>query len=150
MVSLHRRTLPLFSTLVCALSAGLAGADAWAQSPTVATPTQATATTAAAAASAPAPARPVLASTHSAPVGQAALPGQPPAPPANEAAATRTVVEDEAVRIEEVKVRGQVQRITVHSKLRGVAPYQIVPPNAAREPGAPGQLAGQRLWSFDF
>jgi hypothetical protein len=141
MVSPHPRALSAFRTLVCALFTGLAGMAAWAQAPA------APAAAATPAASAPAVARPVLASTYTPPAG---LPDQPPAPPANEAAASRSVVEDDNVRIEELKVRGQVQRITVHSKLRGVAPYQIMPPNAARAPAAPGQVAGQRLWSFDF
>ncbi len=138
MVSQHTRALPAFRTLMCALLTGLASAAAWAQSP---------AAPATAASAADLPKAPVLASTYTPPAG---LPDKPPAPPANEPAATRTVVEDDNVRIEELKVRGQVQRITVHSKLRGVAPYQIMPPNASRDPAAPGQVAGQRLWSFDF
>ena len=93
----------------------------------------------------------VLASTQPSRASTApAPPAKPPAAPAQEAAAHRTVVEDDQVRIEELKVRGQVLRITVQSKLRSVAPYQILPPSAARDPSVPGQAAGQRVWSFDF
>lgn len=62
----------------------------------------------------------------------------------------RTVNEDDQVRIEEVRVRGQTQSITVKSKIRGVAPYQIVPSSGARDPSQPGNTTGQRLWNFAF
>jgi len=62
----------------------------------------------------------------------------------------RVVTEDEFVRIEELRVRGQTQRITVKSKIPGVAPYQILPATGARDPSQPGQAAGQRVWHFSF
>jgi hypothetical protein len=64
----------------------------------------------------------------------------------------RTVVEDDKVRIEELRVRGQVQRITVSPKASGVRPYEIVPPDAGRDASQPSKgLSGQRLWSvFSF
>lgn len=60
----------------------------------------------------------------------------------------RTVVEDDKVRIEELRVRGQVQRITVSPKASGVRPYEIVPPDAGRDASQNKGLSGQRLWQF--
>ncbi len=80
--------------------------------------------------------------------GAAAAQDRPDAPAPQEPAVQRTVSEDDNVRIEEVKVRGQTQTITVKSKLRGVAPYEIVPPSGARDPSQPGSQAGQRVWHF--
>jgi hypothetical protein len=63
----------------------------------------------------------------------------------------RSVIEDDKVRIEELRVRGQVQRITVSPKASGVRPYEIVPPDAARDPSQSKGLSGQRLWQvFSF
>jgi hypothetical protein len=62
----------------------------------------------------------------------------------------RLVTEDDQVRIEELRVRGQTQSITVKSKIPGVAPYQIVPASGARDPSQPGGAAGQRVWHFTF
>ncbi|MCW5659863.1 MAG: hypothetical protein KIT60_19365 [Burkholderiaceae bacterium] len=63
----------------------------------------------------------------------------------------RTVVEDDKVRIEELRVRGQVQRITVSPKASGVRPYEIVPPDAGRDASQNKGLSGQRLWQlFSF
>jgi hypothetical protein len=60
----------------------------------------------------------------------------------------RTVVEDDKVRIEELRVRGQVQRITVSPKASGVRPYEIVPPDPGRDASQNKGLSGQRLWQF--
>ncbi len=73
-------------------------------------------------------------------------PAEPPQP--KEPVVQRTVTEDDLVRIEEVKVRGQMQSITVKSKIRGIASYEIVPASGARDPSQPGNTAGQRLWNF--
>ena len=63
----------------------------------------------------------------------------------------RSVVEDDKVRIEELRVRGQVQRITVSPKASGVRPYEIVPPDAGRDASQNKGLSGQRLWQlFSF
>lgn len=63
----------------------------------------------------------------------------------------RSVVEDDTVRIEELRVRGQVQRIMVSPKASGVRPYEIVPPEAGRDPSQSKGLSGQRLWQlFSF
>jgi hypothetical protein len=69
---------------------------------------------------------------------------------APEPAVQRLVSEDDNVRVEELRVRGQTQSITVKSKIRGVAPYQIVPATAAKDPSQPGSTAGQRVWHFTF
>ena len=62
----------------------------------------------------------------------------------------RHVAEDDQVRIEELRVRGQTQSIVVKSKIRGIRPseYEIVPPSAARDPSVAGQSNGQRVWHF--
>jgi hypothetical protein len=62
----------------------------------------------------------------------------------------RIVLEDEAVRIEELRVRGQTQRIVV--KPKHAAEYEIVAPTGGRDPsqnranGQPG-AGGQRVWN---
>jgi hypothetical protein len=67
-----------------------------------------------------------------------------------EPAVQRLVSEDDNVVIEELRVRGQTQSITVKSKIPGVAPYRIVPATGARDPSQPGSTAGQRVWQFTF
>ena len=65
-----------------------------------------------------------------------------------EAKVERIVSEDDAVRIEERRFRGQTESITVKSKLRGVAPYEILPGGSGRDPSQPGGTGGQRVWHF--
>jgi hypothetical protein len=60
----------------------------------------------------------------------------------------RSVIEDDKVRIEELRVRGQVQRIMVSPKASGVRPYEIVPSDAGRDASQNKGLSGQRLWQF--
>jgi len=63
----------------------------------------------------------------------------------------RIVLEDDAVRIEEVRVRGQVQRISVTPKAAGARPFEIVPADPARDISQQRGLTGQRLWNlFSF
>jgi hypothetical protein len=59
-----------------------------------------------------------------------------------------SILEDDKVRIEELRVRGQVQRITVSPKASGVRPYEIVPPDPGRDASQNKGLSGQRLWQF--
>jgi hypothetical protein len=62
-----------------------------------------------------------------------------------------SVVEDDQVRIEELRVRGQVQRITISPKASGVRSYEIVPPDPGRDVSQNKGLSGQRLWQlFSF
>jgi hypothetical protein len=59
-------------------------------------------------------------------------------------------VEDGAVRIEETRLRGQVQRVQVHSKLLGTD-YEITVPPGGRDPSQDKGAGGKRTWSlFDF
>jgi hypothetical protein len=61
------------------------------------------------------------------------------------------VVQDEKVRIEELRVRGQTQRVVV--KPKNAAEYEIVPAAGGRDPsqnranGNPG-AGGQRVWNI--
>jgi hypothetical protein len=63
----------------------------------------------------------------------------------------RTVVQDEGVRIEELRVRGQVQRVIV--KPKNAAEYEIIAPPGGRDPSQnranqqPG-AGGQRVWNL--
>lgn len=57
------------------------------------------------------------------------------------------VTEDDGVRIDELRVRGQTQRIVVRSKLAGVRPYEIVPANGGRDLSQDKRTVGQRVWS---
>ena len=58
----------------------------------------------------------------------------------------RTVVEDEGSRISELRVRGQVQRITVQPKVGGAKAYEILPGEGGHAPGEGRGAAGQRVW----
>jgi hypothetical protein len=63
----------------------------------------------------------------------------------------RTVIEDEGARIDELKVRGQVQRVVV--KPKNAAEYEIVTAPGGRDPSQnranqqPG-AGGQRVWNL--
>ena len=61
------------------------------------------------------------------------------------------VIEDEGVRIEETRVHGAVQRVTVQSKVGGVRPYEVQVAPAGRDPSQERGNAGRRAWSIlDF
>jgi hypothetical protein len=74
-----------------------------------------------------------------------------PAPPARAASVPAPpvvrVIEDDGARIEETVAGGQLQRITVQSKLGNVRPYEIVVPRGGRDPSQDRSAAGQRVWS---
>jgi hypothetical protein len=59
-----------------------------------------------------------------------------------------TVIEDDATRIEELKVRGQTQRMTV--KPKGLKSYEILPADQGRDmsdsAGSQRGAAGKRVW----
>lgn len=62
----------------------------------------------------------------------------------------RQVVEDDAVRIDELRVRGQTQRIVVQPKKGLLRAYEVLPLEGGRDPsqtrnGSPG-AAGKRVW----
>jgi hypothetical protein len=75
----------------------------------------------------------------------------PAAAAATAKSGTVVVIEDDQVRIEEVRSRGRVQSIHVQSKLANVKAYdiQVAPPG--RDPSQERGNAGQRTWSlFSF
>jgi Ni/Co efflux regulator RcnB len=93
-------------------------------------------------------AAPVLASEQ-APDAAAAKAAAPAA--SAPAAFEKKVLEDDKVRIEESRVRGQTQAITVKSKLRGVKDYEIIMPPLGKDPSQDSGAAGKRTWHlFDF
>lgn len=55
------------------------------------------------------------------------------------------VTEDDKVRIEELRVRGQTRRLTVKPKIPGMDAYEIAVPEPGRAPGDDPK-AGQRVW----
>jgi hypothetical protein len=55
------------------------------------------------------------------------------------------VTEDDQVRIEELRVRGQTKKLTVQPKIKGMGAYEIAPPEPGRAP-ADDPKAGQRVW----
>jgi hypothetical protein len=69
---------------------------------------------------------------------------------AGEPAVQRTVIEDEGSRIDELKVRGQTQRITVQPKVGTTKAYQIITSDGTRSlsdsHGAANGSAGKRVW----
>lgn len=87
-----------------------------------------------------------------------------PTPAATPAAAARTaasaarrlqpdlrVIEDDQVRIEELRVHGQLQRITVAPKGppgSKLGPYEINVGAGGRDPSQDKGAAGQRVWSL--
>ncbi len=66
----------------------------------------------------------------------------------------RTVIDGKTTRIEELRVRGQLQKVTVSPKGAG-APYEIITDAGSRDllPGTTNSVgaAGQRVWNvFHF
>lgn len=61
----------------------------------------------------------------------------------------RRVIEDDGVRIEETRVRGQLSRVTVHSKIGGGSSYEIIIGPGGRDPSQKNAqgASGQRAWS---
>ena len=63
----------------------------------------------------------------------------------------KLVIEDDAVRIEETRLNGQPQRITVQSKVPGAKAYEILLAPGGKDPSQHRGAANQRAWSlFDF
>ena len=83
------------------------------------------------------------------------LPAPPPMPGTASAEATSasaaesriTVTEDKQVRIEETRVRGQLQRVVVKSKLPGARPYEIIIGPGGHDPSKEPGASGQSAWS---
>jgi hypothetical protein len=77
----------------------------------------------------------------------------PAADPAPEPQVKQSVIEDDNARIEELRVRGQTQKITV--KPKNAPEYEILMGDGSRElspgPGSTRAAAGQRVWRLlDF
>jgi hypothetical protein len=64
---------------------------------------------------------------------------------APEPAVQATVIEDQGVKVEELRVRGQVQRITVTPKIAGAKPYEVLPTDVGRDSMAGGTNAGRGI-----
>ena len=67
----------------------------------------------------------------------------------------RTVIEDNGSKIDELRVRGQVQHVVVTPKVGLTKPYEIIVPVAGQDPfdgtGGARSAAGKRVWSvFKF
>ncbi len=67
-------------------------------------------------------------------------------PRGGEPAVERQVSEDDQVRIEELRVRGQTRHIVVHSKLGGRV-YEVLPAGGGRDLSQDKRAIGQRVWS---
>ena len=67
-------------------------------------------------------------------------------PSATDGAVQRLVSEDDQVRIEELRVRGQTQRLSVQSKGTAAPGYDILPPAAGQDLSKSRDAAGQRVW----
>lgn len=124
------RTSTALAALLLALSAHQAGAQV-PPPPSLAT------------LPAPAPqARPAPAATQAAQAAPEAAEARPRTP---EPQVLREVVEDDKIRIEELRVRGQTRKITVQPKGSGLSAYEILPAEPGRDP-AQDPKAGQRVW----
>ena len=64
------------------------------------------------------------------------------------ARAEKTVIEDDKVRIEESRLRGQTQRITVHSKIPGAKPYEITVAPGGKDTSQDKGTVGKPAWSI--
>ncbi len=82
----------------------------------------------------------------------AAAASQPAAQGAGEPAVKRTVIEDDGVRIEELRVRGQNKQISVQSKAAGGGSrYQILTGDDGRDLSQDRRATGQSVWHlFSF
>ena len=78
----------------------------------------------------------------------AALAASALADPPPEPKIEKTVTEDDQVRIEETKVRGETKKVTVKHKLTKAPDYEIVVNDAGRESaGGSGKSgSGTRVW----
>lgn len=71
-----------------------------------------------------------------------------PAKKARPPAAHVQVIEDDNVRIEESRVRGQPQRITVQNKIGPARGYEIIVPPGGKDTSQDRGASGQRAWSL--
>ena len=72
---------------------------------------------------------------------------RPPAQQAGEPKIERIVTEDDGARIDELRVRGQTQSITVQPKLAGAPAYEIGTSASGRDVSQEGRTTeGRSLW----
>lgn len=69
---------------------------------------------------------------------------------AGEPQVLREVTEDDHVRIEETRVRGQTRRLTVQPKIKGLGAYEIVPPEPGRDPAQDPKAGKRVLFTIGF
>ena len=69
-----------------------------------------------------------------------------PAPRSADAGPQRLVSEDEQVRIDELRLRGLAQRLTVQPKGGNGRPYEILLPAPGADATQHRDAAGQRVW----
>ena len=69
-----------------------------------------------------------------------------PAPRLADAGPQRLVSEDDQVRIDELRLRGQTQRLTVQPKRGNGRPYEILQPTPGADATQHRDAAGQRVW----
>ena len=86
---------------------------------------------------------PALACCLAAALGACAL---APAPRLADAGPQRLVSEDDQVRIDELRLRGQTQRLTVQPKGGRGRPYEILQPPPGADATQHRDAAGQRVW----
>ena len=67
-------------------------------------------------------------------------------PGSADAGVQRLVSEDDHVRIDELRVRGQTQRLSVQNKDSRAPGYDILPPTGGHDPSKSRDAAGQRVW----
>lgn len=96
-------------------------------------------------------AAPAVVSAQAAKAAPAAQPAASAAKAASHSASELRVIEDKRVRIEETRLRGRVQRITVAPKgaggEAGAPAYEINVGAGGRDPSQDKSAAGQRVWS---
>lgn len=64
-----------------------------------------------------------------------------------EARVTAFHAEDDQVRIEEQRVRGQLTRAVVSPKAEGASAYEVLTPPGGQDPSKNRDAAGQRVWN---
>jgi hypothetical protein len=101
------------------------------------------------------PAAAQVAAAAPAPAAVAAAPAPDEAPARRrvpEPNVQRIVSEDDNVRIDELRVRGQTREIVVQHKVVSGSRYEILPGEGGRDPSSQdGRGAGQRVWRlFSF
>ena len=73
--------------------------------------------------------------------------GWPPAGGTPEPQIVQYTAEDDQVRIDEVRVRGQLRSAVVSPKSEGTPSYQVLPSTQGHDPSISHDAAGQRVWT---